>query len=164
MYFYFLIKNTFCLFLFYLIQVGTLNYMPPEAIKDTSSQSGKARSKVLLQSQFNTLANNFWAYYNGTNLISTSFIDQPKRRCLVPWMYPVLHDLWENSIPEHHQSDCQTACHHWYFPQDRISWNWWEGLAGCTEGERPVSFKLSLLLPQDVMQDTTQEISLIDHI
>ncbi|KAM9310497.1 dual specificity protein kinase Ttk isoform 2-T2 [Pholidichthys leucotaenia] len=26
-------------------QVGTLNYMPPEAIKDTSSQSGKARSK-----------------------------------------------------------------------------------------------------------------------
>lgn len=28
-------------------QVGTLNYMPPEAIKDTSSQGGKARSKVL---------------------------------------------------------------------------------------------------------------------
>uniref|UniRef100_A0A8C8DKI2 Dual specificity protein kinase TTK n=1 Tax=Oryzias sinensis TaxID=183150 RepID=A0A8C8DKI2_9TELE len=27
-------------------QVGTLNYMPPEAIKDTSSQSGKARSKI----------------------------------------------------------------------------------------------------------------------
>uniref|UniRef100_A0A669BRE4 Dual specificity protein kinase TTK n=1 Tax=Oreochromis niloticus TaxID=8128 RepID=A0A669BRE4_ORENI len=27
-------------------QVGTLNYMPPEAIKDTSSQTGKARSKI----------------------------------------------------------------------------------------------------------------------
>lgn len=27
-------------------QVGTLNYMPPEAIKDTSSQAGKARSKI----------------------------------------------------------------------------------------------------------------------
>ncbi|XP_015249048.1 PREDICTED: dual specificity protein kinase TTK [Cyprinodon variegatus] len=27
-------------------QVGTLNYMPPEAIKDTSSQPGKARSKI----------------------------------------------------------------------------------------------------------------------
>ncbi|XP_041648585.1 dual specificity protein kinase Ttk [Cheilinus undulatus] len=27
-------------------QVGTLNYMPPEAIKDTSSQHGKARSKI----------------------------------------------------------------------------------------------------------------------
>ncbi|KAM9851684.1 dual specificity protein kinase Ttk [Aulostomus maculatus] len=27
-------------------QVGTLNYMPPEAIKDTSSQQGKARSKI----------------------------------------------------------------------------------------------------------------------
>lgn len=27
-------------------QVGTLNYMPPEAIKDTSSRSGKARSKI----------------------------------------------------------------------------------------------------------------------
>lgn len=27
-------------------QVGTLNYMPPEAIKDTSCQSGKARSKI----------------------------------------------------------------------------------------------------------------------
>ncbi|KAM9798553.1 dual specificity protein kinase Ttk [Neosynchiropus ocellatus] len=27
-------------------QVGTLNYMPPEAIKDTSSQSGKAVSKI----------------------------------------------------------------------------------------------------------------------
>lgn len=32
----------------YQTQVGTLNYMPPEAIKDTSSQPGKARSKVLL--------------------------------------------------------------------------------------------------------------------
>uniref|UniRef100_A0A7N9ART9 Dual specificity protein kinase TTK n=1 Tax=Mastacembelus armatus TaxID=205130 RepID=A0A7N9ART9_9TELE len=27
-------------------QVGTLNYMPPEAIKDTSSKPGKARSKI----------------------------------------------------------------------------------------------------------------------
>nr|XP_057909973.1 dual specificity protein kinase Ttk isoform X2 [Doryrhamphus excisus] len=27
-------------------QVGTLNYMPPEAIKDTSSQHGKTRSKI----------------------------------------------------------------------------------------------------------------------
>uniref|UniRef100_A0A667Y3X4 Dual specificity protein kinase TTK n=1 Tax=Myripristis murdjan TaxID=586833 RepID=A0A667Y3X4_9TELE len=27
-------------------QVGTLNYMPPEAIKDTSSKSGKASSKI----------------------------------------------------------------------------------------------------------------------
>ncbi|XP_037641843.1 dual specificity protein kinase Ttk [Sebastes umbrosus] len=27
-------------------QVGTLNYMPPEAIKDTSSKAGKARSKI----------------------------------------------------------------------------------------------------------------------
>ncbi|XP_027142549.1 dual specificity protein kinase Ttk [Larimichthys crocea] len=27
-------------------QVGTLNYMPPETIKDTSSQPGKARSKI----------------------------------------------------------------------------------------------------------------------
>ncbi|XP_068616410.1 dual specificity protein kinase Ttk [Brachionichthys hirsutus] len=27
-------------------QVGTLNYMPPETIRDTSSQSGKARSKI----------------------------------------------------------------------------------------------------------------------
>ncbi|XP_051920618.1 dual specificity protein kinase Ttk isoform X2 [Hippocampus zosterae] len=27
-------------------QAGTLNYMPPEAIKDTSSQHGKARSKI----------------------------------------------------------------------------------------------------------------------
>ncbi|TNN60612.1 Dual specificity protein kinase Ttk [Liparis tanakae] len=27
-------------------EVGTLNYMPPEAIKDTSSQAGKARSKI----------------------------------------------------------------------------------------------------------------------
>uniref|UniRef100_A0A3B5MGC9 Dual specificity protein kinase TTK n=1 Tax=Xiphophorus couchianus TaxID=32473 RepID=A0A3B5MGC9_9TELE len=27
-------------------QVGTLNYMPPEAIKDTSSQPGQARSKI----------------------------------------------------------------------------------------------------------------------
>ncbi|KAM6910388.1 dual specificity protein kinase Ttk-like [Xenentodon cancila] len=27
-------------------QVGTLSYMPPEAIKDTSSQPGKARSKI----------------------------------------------------------------------------------------------------------------------
>ncbi|XP_067458404.1 dual specificity protein kinase Ttk [Thunnus thynnus] len=27
-------------------QVGTLNYMPPEAIKDTSSQPGKARAKI----------------------------------------------------------------------------------------------------------------------
>lgn len=31
-----------------VLQVGTLNYMPPEAIKDTSSKGGKARSKVRL--------------------------------------------------------------------------------------------------------------------
>lgn len=31
-----------------ITQVGTLNYMPPEAIKDTSSQPGQARSKVLI--------------------------------------------------------------------------------------------------------------------
>ena len=37
-----------CVTLVYQTQVGTLNYMPPEAIKDTSSQPGKARSKVLV--------------------------------------------------------------------------------------------------------------------
>lgn len=48
------------MFLFSFIKTGTINYMSPEVIRDTSSQSGKARSKVLLQSFFNTLICHFW--------------------------------------------------------------------------------------------------------
>lgn len=39
-------------------QVGTLNYMPPEAIKDTSSHAGKARSKVHQISRVRLQSNN----------------------------------------------------------------------------------------------------------
>lgn len=133
------------MFLFSFIKTGTINYMSPEVIRDTSSQSGKARSKVLLQSFISTHSSVISGlHYNGFPL---PLIDQSKRRRLVPWMYLVQHDIWKNSIPEDHQSNGQNARHHWSFPQHRLSWNRWEGLAACTKSESqqacPSSFKTS---------------------
>ena len=63
------------------------------------------------------------------------FKDKPQRRCVVPWMHPVLHDVWKNTIPKHHKSDCQAAGHHWSLPQDWIARYIRKGSAGCPEGE-----------------------------
>lgn len=66
----------------------------------------------------NILCTDFWLEYSGENIyyyVYSPHKDQPQRWRVVPWMHPVLHDLRENSIPKHHQSDCQAARHHWPF-------------------------------------------------
>lgn len=58
---FFIVLYSKKMFLFSLIKTGTINYMSPEVIRDTSSQSGKARSKVLLQREYNKPICYFWA-------------------------------------------------------------------------------------------------------
>lgn len=127
------------IFFFFKTQVGTLNYMPPEAIKDTSSQAGKARSKVPSPPRgINMQSCHFWlqsCLWRRSLFVSPK--DQSQRWRVVPRLHPVLHDLWENSVPKHRQSDCQAARHHRPFSWDGIPWHRREGFAGCVEGARP---------------------------
>lgn len=114
---------------------------PLKPSKTLHPRQEKHAQRYSYLNQLNILSNHFWLQRCGENIFYLfscfSSKDQSQRWRVVPWMYHVLHDLWENSIQQHHQSDRQAARHHRSFTSDWVSWHIGEGLAGCVEGERP---------------------------
>ena len=113
------------------MQVGTLNYVSPEAISGSYTENGITHYKV-----------------NSIFVSQKLLLDSTEIRCLVPGLHSLCHGLWAHSIPAHQEPGGQDQCHFLGEPCHWVSKDWqsaWSASAWRAQGWKEMVYTIQFV-------------------